>query len=111
MARTVAEVDKDLRDVETRTTQRERVADVQGNRLDTLEEQSKALETDHRATLRAHEEVRREIEKTLKLLQHQVEELQKDRDRWASRFWTFVIPLSVMVVGALVLAALGLKKP
>lgn len=55
MARTVAEVDKELRETEARVALRERVADVHGNR-------------------------------------------------------TFVIPLSVMVVGALVLAAVGLKR-
>ena len=111
MPRPIAEVDGDLQDVKGKVIDIDRVTAQHGVRLNAAEQLGDELYQDHRATAQKVDDLRRESECEIALMKHQVEELKKDRDKWEQRFWLFVIPLSVMVLGALILAAIGLKKP
>lgn len=108
MARTVTEVDADLKALTRTVVELEKDAAVRQRQADALE---KGLER----TTNEFNDHRRQSDQRAALLEREVADLKADRDRWAARFWYVVTGVLVAVLGgvsvAAIVAMIGLRKP
>src|SRR5580698_9108571 len=93
-----------LDDLESSVSNLDKQTAVHLTRLDKLDE-------DLKSTSSAQERAQSSVEELLRenaVLKRDVEELKRAGKELSDRFWRFLLPLAVMVVGAFLIMALGL---